>query len=107
MGRFVRNVDIKERSRQPPVSLKLRRTRLKCFGHVQRMGEERQVKLIMNAEMEGRRPMGRPQTRWRDVIGRDLQSSGLSIEQAALKALERDRWRNVVRASCNYNAAGS
>ena len=69
---FVRNVDIRGRLCQPPVSLKLRRARLKWFDHVQRMGDEREVKRIMNAEMEGRRPVGRPRTRWRDFIGRNL-----------------------------------
>ena len=71
------------------------------------MGDERQVKRIVNAKMEGRRPVGRPRTRWRDVIGRDMQSSGLSMEQAALEAQDRDRWRNIVRASCDYHAARS
>ena len=61
----------------------------------------------MNAEKEGRRPVGRPRTGWKDVNGRDLQSSGLSMEQAALEAWDRDRWRNIVRASFDYNAAGS
>ena len=62
LGDFVRNVDIKERLHQPPVSLKLKRARTKWFEHVERMEEERQVKKIMNARMEGRRLVGRPRT---------------------------------------------
>ena len=104
---FVRNVDIRERLCQPPVSLKLRRARMRWFGHVERMGDERQVKRVMNAAMEGRRPVGRPRTRWKDVLQRDLDTSGLSIEEARLECLDRDRWRGVVLASCDYNAAGS
>ena len=104
---FVRNVDIRERLCQPPVSLKLRKARMRWFGHVERMGDERQVKRIMNAVMEGRRPRGRPRTRWKDVLQRDLDTSGLSIEEARLECLDRDRWRGVVLASCDYNAAGS
>ena len=104
---FVRNVHIRERLCQPPVSLKLRRARMRWFGHVERMGDERQVKRIMNAAMEGRRPVGRPRTRWKDVLQRDLDTSGLSIEEARLECLDRDRWRGVVLASCDYNAAGS
>ena len=104
---FVRNTDIRERLCQPPVSLKLRRARLKWFGHVERMGDERQVRRITKAEMEGRRPVGRPRTRWKDVIRRDLESSGLSVEEAASEARDRDRWKDIVRASCDYNAAGS
>ena len=74
---------------------------------MERMGDERQVKRIMNAAMEGRRPVGRPRTRWKDVLQRDLDTSGLSIEEARLECLDRDRWREVVLASCDYNAAGS
>ena len=103
---FVRNAEIRERLRQPPVSLKLRRARLKWFGHVERMGDERQVKRIMNATMEGRRPVGRPRTRWRDVLARDLDIVGLSVEEARLEARDRDQWRDIVLASCDCNAAG-
>ena len=65
---FVSNVDIRESLCQPPVSLKLRCARLKWFDHVERMGDERQVKKIVNAEMEGKIPVGRPRTRWKYVI---------------------------------------
>ena len=104
---MVRNVDIRERLRQPPVSLKLRRARMKWFGHVERMGEERQVKRVMRAQMQGRRPRGRPRTRWKDVIRRDLETSGLSLEEAAAEAQDRDGWRQIVLVSYDYNAAGS
>ena len=104
---FMRNDDIRERLCQTPVSLKLRKARLKWFGHMERMGEERQVKRIMQAEMQGRRPRGRPRTRWKDVLRRDLEGSGLSFEEAAAEARDRDRWRRIVQASCDYHAAGS
>ena len=104
---YVRNADIRARLGQPPVSMKLRKARLKWFGHVERMGEERQVKRIFEAEMQGRRPVGRPRTRWKDVLLRDLDGSGLSIQEAAADALDRDRWREIVLASCDFNAAGS
>ena len=71
------------------------------------MGDERQVGRITKAEMEGRRPVGRPRTRWKDVIRRDLESSGVSMEQAASKAWDRDKWKDIVQALCNYNAEGS
>ena len=39
---FVRNFDIRERLHQPPVSLNLKRARMKWFGHVEKMeGETR------------------------------------------------------------------
>ena len=80
---------------------------MKWFEHVERMGEERQVKRIINAEMRGRRPVGRPRTRWKDVLLRDLEGSGLSLEEAAVEAGDHDRWRMSVQASCGYNSAWS
>ena len=104
---FVRNADFKDMLGQPPVSLKLRKARMKWFGHVKRINEERQVKQVMQEEMQGRRPAGRPRTRWRDVLRRDLEETSLSLEEAAVEALDRDRWRRIVLASCDYNVAGS
>ena len=92
---------------QPPVSLKLRRTRMKWFGHLERMGDERQVKRFAQAEMQGKRPAGRPRNKWKDVLRRDLEGTGLSLAEAVTEALDRDRWRKIVEAPCDYNAAGS
>ena len=44
---FMRNADTRERLCQTPVSIKLRKARLKWFGHMEIMVEERQVKRIM------------------------------------------------------------
>ena len=57
---FVRNTDTREKLCQSPVSLKLKRARLKWFGHDERMSDERQVRRITSAEMEGRRSVARP-----------------------------------------------
>ena len=50
---FMRNSEITEMLGQPPVSLKLRKARMKFSGHAERMNEERQVKRVMQAEMQG------------------------------------------------------
>ena len=81
-------VDIRESLCQPPVSLKLRRAKLKWLGHVKRTGDEKQVKKVTNAEMEGKRPVGRPRTMLKDVIQKDMESIGLRMERAALEARE-------------------
>ena len=48
------------------------------------------MKRVMRAKMQGRRPRGRPRTRWKDDIRRDLETSGLSLEEAAAEAQYRD-----------------
>ena len=70
---------------------------MKCVGHVERMVGERQVKIIMNPDMEGRRLVGRPRIRRKDVPQRDLTGSGLSLGKAAAEARDRDSWRTIVR----------
>ena len=102
---FVRTNYIRARLEQPSLSVKLRTATMKWLGHVKPMGEERQVKRIFKADMQWRRPVGRPRTRWKDVLLRELDRSGLSLEEAATEAWDRDRWRTTVRASCDYNAA--
>ena len=66
---------------------------MKLFGHVEGMGEEKQLKRVMRAQMQVKRPRGRPRTRWKDVIKRDLETSGLSLEESAAEAHELDGWR--------------
>ena len=49
----------------------------------------------MNVEMEGRRLVGTPRTRWKDVIRGDLESSGLTLEQAAEEARDGKTWKTA------------
>jgi len=79
---------------------------MECFGHFKRIGQERQVKRIMNAEMDVRRPVGRLLTRRKDVLRKDLESSRLTLEQPAEEARDRETWKKIVLGSCDYNAAG-
>ena len=44
------------------------------------------MKSVMKVDMRGRRLRGKQRTRWKDVIKRDLDSSGQILEQAAAEA---------------------
>ena len=44
------------------------KTQLRRFGHVSRMPQERLLKQDLLAKANGRRPVGRPRTRWIDYI---------------------------------------
>jgi len=50
--------------------------RMRCAGHVARIGEERGVYSVLVGKPEGRRPLGRPRCRWVDNIRMDLQEVG-------------------------------
>ena len=45
-------------------------------GHVAHMGEKRAAYKILVEKPEGKRPLGRPRSRWEDNIKMDLQEVG-------------------------------
>ena len=51
-----------------PLLLRIERSQLTWFGHVSRMPQERLPKQALLAKANGRRPVGRPRTRWIDYI---------------------------------------
>jgi hypothetical protein len=52
--------------------------RLEWVGHIVRMEEERIPKKILNRNFHTTRPLGRPRTRWVDVVQRNaLQLLGI------------------------------
>jgi hypothetical protein len=50
--------------------------RMRCAGHVARMGEERGVHRVLVGKPEGKRSLGRPRRRWEDNIKMDSQEVG-------------------------------
>jgi hypothetical protein len=50
--------------------------RMRCTGHVARMGEDRGVHRVLVGKPEGMRPLGRPRRRWEVNIKMDLQEVG-------------------------------
>ncbi|KAK7069717.1 hypothetical protein SK128_018027, partial [Halocaridina rubra] len=45
---------------------------LRWFGHVERMDDERLLKKVMNARVDGRNARGRPSFGWMDGVRRAL-----------------------------------
>ena len=50
--------------------------RMRCAGHVARMGEGRGVHRALLGKPEGKRPLGGPRRRWEDNIKMDLREVG-------------------------------
>jgi hypothetical protein len=72
------------------------------------MREGRGVYRVLVGKPEGKRPLGRPRSRWEDNIRMDLQEVGCGCEDWIGLAQDRDRWRALVSAVRNlqvpYNA---
>ena len=77
------------------LKLKLRRV-----GHVARMGETRGVYRVLLGKPEGKRPLGKPRSRWENNIIMDLKMWGGDMDWIDL-AQDRDRWRALVNAVMN------
>ena len=61
-----------------------------------RMEEERIPKKVLNGNFHTTRPVGRPRTRWADVVQRDALQL-LEIRGWRRRAVNRDEWRGLMR----------
>ena len=60
-----------------PVSLMIKKSRLRWFGHVKRKDDNDWVKRCIICEVEGIRQRGRPKKTWWDCVKNDVESLGL------------------------------
>ena len=61
-----------------------------------RMGKGRGVHRVLAGKPEGKRPLVRPRSRWKDNIKMDFQEVGGSCWDWMELAQDRDRWRALV-----------
>jgi hypothetical protein len=73
----------------------IKKARLICLGHVQRMSEDRVIKKLYMSKPEGRRGVGRSEMRWLDELEEDLRK--MIIGGWRGKARRRDEWKSVLR----------
>ena len=93
----VRSSVIRERLGVESLLLCVERSQLRWFGHLVRMPPGRLPREVFQACPAGRRPRGRPRTRWRDYIS-TLAWERLGIPQSELvdAARERDGWGRML-----------
>ena len=90
----VRSSEIRKSLNIEPLLLRIERSQLRWFGHVSRMPQERLPKQALHAKANGRRPVGRPRTRWTDYID-DLGWNRLGLRPSEMMEVMEDRevWR--------------
>jgi len=65
------------------------------------MGERRGVYRVLVGEPEGKRPLGRPRSRWEDTIEIDFQEGVCEVMDCTEMAQDRDSWRELVNEVMN------
>jgi hypothetical protein len=76
----------------PSIVRVIKARRMRWTGHVTR---------ILVGRPEGRRPLGRPGSRWEDNIKMDLREIGFEDVDWIHWAQDRDRWRAVLNTVMN------
>ena len=89
----VKSADIRKSLNIESLLLRLERSQLRWYGHVTRMSQERTVKKLVCLTPIGRRPRGRPRTRWRDYVDLSWSRLGIPAEHASFVAEDRVAWR--------------
>ncbi|TWW59948.1 hypothetical protein D4764_05G0000380 [Takifugu flavidus] len=79
-----RSSAIREELGVEPLLLRVERSQMRWLGHLVRMPPERLPGEVFRACPSGRRPPGRPRTRWRDYVSR-LAWERLGIPQMSWK----------------------
>jgi hypothetical protein len=70
--------------------------RLGWTGHIIRIEEERIPKRMLNGNSHTTRPVGRPRTKWADVVQRDALRL-LGVRGWRRRAENRYEWRRLMR----------
>ena len=85
--------DLREKLKLRSVQEHIESCRLRWFGHVTRMDDERWPKSMLNYNVAGAYPRGRPKKRWMDNVRKDMKSLNINAELA----LDRENWRRVTQ----------
>jgi len=99
--RRLHNEELNDLYCSPNIVRVIKWRRISWVGHMARMGEEIRVYRVLVGKPEGRRPLGRPRSRWVDNIRMDLHEVGCGYMDWIGLAQDRDSWRTLVSAVMN------
>jgi hypothetical protein len=85
----------------PNIFRVIKSRRMRCAGHVARMGEGRGVYRVLVGRPGGKRPLGRPRRRWKDNIKMELGEIGIDGANWIQLAQDRVQWQAFVNTVMN------
>jgi hypothetical protein len=80
----------------PNIIRMIKSRKMRCTGHIARMGEKRNAYRTLIRKPEGKRPLGRPRRRWVDNIKIGLREIGCDGVDWIDLAQDRDQWSALV-----------
>jgi hypothetical protein len=97
--RILTNKEIYANVKKPTIAETIRPNRLRWFGHVQRMEENRIPKRVLYMNFESTRPRGRPRNRWQNEVRVDGRIVG--GEEWQPKVYNGEEWKKLLRTARN------
>lgn len=91
----VRNQTLRTNLQVQPLTEVVDRNKMRWFGHLVRMEDQRIPKQMLEARTQGRRPRGRPRMKWMDSIKPAFLKRGVDPNCAKTVATDRKRWRKL------------
>ena len=97
----IRNTQIRQELNVLPLLEDIERNKLRWYGHVKRMGEEKKPRKYLEWRPQGKRPVGRPRKRWIEGVSSALERRGTSLAEVeeSRRYENRGEWRSLLRGS--------
>ena len=98
--RILINEEIYANIKNPTITETIKLHRLRWFGHVQTMEENRIPKRVLYMDLETTRPRGRTRNRWLDEVSEDGRMVG--GEEWQEKVYDREEWKRLLKTARNH-----
>ena len=98
--RILINKEIYAIVKNPTITETIKLNRLRWFGQVQRMEENRIPKRVLCMNLETNRPRGRPRNRWQDEVREG--GSMVGGEEWQEKVYDGEEWKKLLRMARNH-----
>jgi len=86
---------------KPTITETIRLNRLRWFGHVQRMRENRIPKKVLYMNLETTRLRGRPRNRWQDEVREDGRGRLVGGKRWKERVCNREEWKKLLKTAKN------
>ena len=92
----VRNERARRKVGVENIEEKIREARLRWYGHMRRREDSYVDRKVLDVEVSGKRPRGRPKTRFSDIIKEDMRVVGAREEEVWDRTVWRRRCMSAV-----------